>query len=537
MFVQTLCHVLEHVSCVEQRRDTIAFSGTLHHANDKSSLKTMFDAYNGCRLGAATVLLVVSIHGQINANDGTIESKFLAYWRLKTSFLFEFRISLAANYLLGILLNLILGLQVLLLLWATMWPWLNTRSLWGKVMRAYSHTTDKLDVVRGRSVPSPSKRGGGRGGRSAKYSAHRVLGSLNPYAASENIRLVLDLVAAKSGIGLAFKCLAAIEVDVQSNWRPQKLSFELGQDDALEVSWEDPLAVVYLAPVPKQLQLHYGISVNFSSGCPCPDDIVAVVGYDESRFYQQVWRSSRPGKVHMNVAEAALTYKESFGGIPRQVYGAQVEVWTIVDGQLVAKAAEFRYLREGEGDSGQSLDDSDGCANPNSKARMNANGTGGAGQGRQEPPRISVAAVNEYARGRLRSGEAARTPAVVTAPAVLGGERQVSVVETPPHSSIASSSSSLNDISLADGNRKHREPPVGAAVSKLESRTRSLTNLVAAKVEARARSLKKARSHGNKLNAGGGGGAARRRADPAGESGHEDEGYTNFAFAEEDMVI
>ena len=88
VFVQTLCHVLEHVSCVEQRRYTIAFSSTLHHANDKSSLRTMFDAYNGCRLGAATVLLVVSIHGQINANVGTIESKFLVYWMLKTSFLF-----------------------------------------------------------------------------------------------------------------------------------------------------------------------------------------------------------------------------------------------------------------------------------------------------------------------------------------------------------------------------------------------------------------------------------------------------------------
>ena len=430
---------------------------------------------------------------------------------------------------------MILALQVILLLWATMWPWLNTRSLWGKVMRAYSHTTDKLDVVRGRSVPSPSKRGGGRGGgKSAKYSAHRVLGSLNPYAASANIRLVLDLVAAKSGIGLAFKCLAAIEVDVQSNWRPQKLNFELGQDDALEVIWEDPLAVVYLAPVPKQLQLHYGISVNFSSGCPCPEDIVAVVGYDESRFYQQVWRSSRPGKVHMNVAEAALTYKESFGGIPRQVYGAQVEVWTIVDGQLVAKAAEFKYIREG--DCAQSCDDSD--CNPNSKSKMNANGAGGAGQRQSDAPRITVAAVNEYARGKLRSGESVRTQAVVTAPAAVG-ERQVSVVETPPHSSISSSSSSLNDISVAGGgNRKQREPPVGAAVSKLESRTRSLTNLVAAKVEARARSLKKARSHGNKLNSGGGGGGAgRRRADPAGESGHEDEGYRNFAFDEEDMVI
>ena len=59
---------------MEQKRYTIAFSGTLHHANDKSSLRTMFDAYNGGRLGATTVMLVVSIHGQINANEGAIES-------------------------------------------------------------------------------------------------------------------------------------------------------------------------------------------------------------------------------------------------------------------------------------------------------------------------------------------------------------------------------------------------------------------------------------------------------------------------------
>jgi hypothetical protein len=158
-----------------------------------------------------------------------------------------------------------------------------------------------------------------------------------------NFRLVLDLIATKSGLGLAFKCLAAIEVDVQTNWKPQKLRFNLNEeDDSLELEWEDPLAVVYLSPVPRQLQLHYGININFSSSCPCPDDIIAVVGYDESRFYQQVWRSSRPGKVHMRMADAAMTYTESFPDIPKQVYGAQIEVWTIIDGQLVAKAGEFR---------------------------------------------------------------------------------------------------------------------------------------------------------------------------------------------------
>ncbi len=186
------------------------------------------------------------------------------------------------------------------------------------------------------------------------------------------------MVASKSGLGLAFKCLAAIEVDVQANWRPQKLRFGFREDtDELELEWVDPLAVVYLSPVPKQLQLHYGININFSSSCPCPDDIVAVVGYDESRlgrkhavytcntlsrpisrFYQQVWRSSRPGKVHLKMSDAAVTYTETFPDIPKQVYGAQVEVWTIVDGHLVAKAGEFKYIRE---DYATSCSDSDCC--------------------------------------------------------------------------------------------------------------------------------------------------------------------------------
>ena len=65
------------MSCVEQKRYAIAFSGTLHHANDKASLRTMFDVYNGCRLGAAIVMLAVSIHVQVNANVGTTQSQLV----------------------------------------------------------------------------------------------------------------------------------------------------------------------------------------------------------------------------------------------------------------------------------------------------------------------------------------------------------------------------------------------------------------------------------------------------------------------------
>jgi hypothetical protein len=174
VFVQTLCHVLEHVSCnVEQRKYSIAFSGTLHHANDKSSLRTMFDIYNGSRLATTLVLLIVAMHGQINTQGAITKSKsnlIEKYKNLELNPCF----CAAANFSLGVLLNLVLAFQLCLLVGATMWPWLNTRSHWGKLMKVYSSTTDKLDVVRGRSVPSP-KKGAGAAGKSSKYKAHRVL--------------------------------------------------------------------------------------------------------------------------------------------------------------------------------------------------------------------------------------------------------------------------------------------------------------------------------------------------------------------------
>jgi hypothetical protein len=80
-------------------------------------------------------------------------------------------------------------------------------------------------------------------------------------------------------------------------------------------------------------------------------------------------------------------------------------------------------------------------------------------------------------------------------------------------------------------------------VNLVPGRTKSLTNLVASKTK----SLKKARSHGNKLNANGkqgnsGHGSNRevdkksmKRMVEVGES--DDDGYRNYGYDEEDMVI
>ena len=59
-------------------------------------------------------------------------------------------------------------------------------------------------------------------GKHQRSKAVKVVDSLNPYIASANVRLVLDLVASRSGVGLALRCLSFLEMDVQNNWKPFK---------------------------------------------------------------------------------------------------------------------------------------------------------------------------------------------------------------------------------------------------------------------------------------------------------------------------
>ena len=71
----------------------------------------------------------------------------------------------------------------------------------------------------------------------------------------------------------------------------------------LQLIWRDPLAVLYLTPVPKELELHYGIEITFlkpnrnSSGeslviDEARDQVVEVVGYDETRFFRHMHNKS-----------------------------------------------------------------------------------------------------------------------------------------------------------------------------------------------------------------------------------------------------
>ena len=98
------------------------------------------------------------------------------------------------------------------------------------------------------------------------------------------------MVAHKSGLGVALRNLAFLEIDVHNNWRPFRpnLSFVMDQngDSSLEVSWRDPLAILYLTPVPSELQLHYGIEIEHGMGHDLLERVVEIVGYQESRYRQ-----------------------------------------------------------------------------------------------------------------------------------------------------------------------------------------------------------------------------------------------------------
>ena len=58
--------------------------------------------------------------------------------------------------------------------------------------------------------------------RNQKRKLVKVVDSLNPYIASANVRLILDLIATRAGVGLALRCLSFLEMDVQNNWKPFK---------------------------------------------------------------------------------------------------------------------------------------------------------------------------------------------------------------------------------------------------------------------------------------------------------------------------
>ena len=160
----------------------------------------------------------------------------------------------------------------------------------------------------------------------------------------------------RSGIGVALRILAFLEIDVHNNWRPFRPQLKFTQENSditLEISWKDPLAILYLNPVPNELQLHYGIEIFYGANTEDCDKLVEIVGYQETRYFRQIWHYHR-GSVSSNLEDSTLTlnqgekfesqepfiYKEMFSNIlpPKTNEILKVIVWTIIDGQLIAKS-------------------------------------------------------------------------------------------------------------------------------------------------------------------------------------------------------
>ena len=140
----------------------------------------------------------------------------------------------------------------------------------------------------------------------------------------------------RSGLGLALKCLSGLELDVHNNWQPSRISIKK-TDRALEVSWKDPLAILYLMPLPEDLNMHFGVDICFKS-ISDRERLIRIVGYDERRYYQRVWHSSRPSSVEVKMTES-FSYNETFEEIDDFEDIARVDVWTIVDGHMIAKTS------------------------------------------------------------------------------------------------------------------------------------------------------------------------------------------------------
>ena len=140
------------------------------------------------------------------------------------------------------------------------------------------------------------------------------------------------MVAHKSGLGVALRNLAFLEIDIHNNWRPfrPQLGYVLDpatNELALEVSWKDPLAILYLIPVPTELQLHYGIEIENDAAS---ERVVEIIGYQESRYFRQIWHYHHHGSADSGGSTLTLdpepgsqresnpepfVYRELFGNI------------------------------------------------------------------------------------------------------------------------------------------------------------------------------------------------------------------------------
>lgn len=101
-----------------------------------------------------------------------------------------------------------------------------------RLMGRYSSFLSAVDVARGRAVPVPPD----------QRRVHTLVPPSNPYSASPDTRLLLDLLATLQGPGPALRVLAVLEPDIATSWQVSGLTLQF-QAESLTVYWKDPLVL------------------------------------------------------------------------------------------------------------------------------------------------------------------------------------------------------------------------------------------------------------------------------------------------------
>ena len=223
----------------------------------------------------------------------------------------------------ALLLALLLA-QSLTLLYEAGWLLVSRDPGLTGLLSQYSSFLAKVDVARGRAVPSPLNR----------QRTEQLLPSLNPHSSSPDLRLVLDLLASRSGLGLALRCLAFLEADFSQSWAPTGLQADIGEEEVV-VFWRDPVVLRYIST--SAFSLHYGVELD-SPGAARSSRIVS---QQEVRMLRQSWRKTNSEAVSLG-EEGQFVYSETFPAQsgPAQA-GCRLRVWTIVNGHLVSSAQQI----------------------------------------------------------------------------------------------------------------------------------------------------------------------------------------------------
>eukprot|EP00090_Calanus_glacialis_P006660 TRINITY_DN15186_c0_g1_i1.p1 TRINITY_DN15186_c0_g1~~TRINITY_DN15186_c0_g1_i1.p1 ORF type:complete len:577 (+),score=92.80 TRINITY_DN15186_c0_g1_i1:214-1944(+) len=301
--VRILSSIIDQLTDIHQFRNTensIVFTNALHRSEKSSFLLKVF-LTNMFLRGSFTLASSVFVIMSSSPPIGQTQAKLHLYL-----FLWSLTIGL-------------LCLQLCALICGVFWCFLSRNYAFCRLMTHYTLYLGKIDIARGRSVPSPVE----------NHRPHQVLPPLNPYSSSRDLRLLLDLLATKVGTGIALRCLAGLETDLADSWAATGLQLET-EEGSLVVYWKDPIVMSYMPLC--VVKVHYGVEVEIAGY----KTQTRIISHEEVRFMKQTWRANNPSAVELG-ADDDFIYHENFSGFS-VLFPCTVRVWTIVNGQLVSSA-------------------------------------------------------------------------------------------------------------------------------------------------------------------------------------------------------